>query len=71
VAITNTETPSPEIQHLEHEIEESRQKMAASIADLREQVVEAADWHLWVKKHPVAFTCAAFAVGYIVGKHLI
>ena len=60
-------TPDTALQETEAEVERSRERLAASLGALREEITDLADWRGWVRRRPEAFVAGAFALGFLVG----
>jgi hypothetical protein len=58
---------SDEINRLEAEIELKRERVAASLGELRRRVTTATDWRHWIQAHPFAWIAAGLSLGFVVG----
>jgi ElaB/YqjD/DUF883 family membrane-anchored ribosome-binding protein len=58
---------SDEINRLEAEIELKRERVAASLGELRRRVTSATDWRHWIQEHPFAWIAAGLSLGFVVG----
>jgi ElaB/YqjD/DUF883 family membrane-anchored ribosome-binding protein len=56
-----------EIQRLEAEIAVKRERVVASLGELRRRMDVATDWRGWVRAHPTACIAGALAVGFMLG----
>jgi hypothetical protein len=66
----NTGTSTAEdtaLRETEAEIERSRQRLAASLGALREEITTLTDWREWFRRRPAPFVAGAFALGFLVG----
>lgn len=61
------EDESAEIQRLEAEIAAKRERVVASIGELRRRVEVVTDWRAWVRAHPAACIAGAVAAGFALG----
>jgi hypothetical protein len=50
------------------EIERARAELVFSASVLRDEMVQRADWRGWVRRRPLAWMGAAFAVGFLLGE---
>jgi ElaB/YqjD/DUF883 family membrane-anchored ribosome-binding protein len=57
-----------EIRRLEADILSRRQRVAASLGELRRRVGVSVSWRHWVGAHPLACVGTALAVGFIIGR---
>ena len=57
-----------ELQRLEGEIAQRRETLIESLSELREEVVELADWHTWVRRRPLRSVLISLAAGWVLGK---
>jgi len=64
---TGSATTDPALRETELQIERSRERLAASLGALREEITDLADWREWVRRRPEAFLLGAFALGLAVG----
>lgn len=62
--------PDDEIARLEAEIALKRERVAASLGELRRRVDVATSWRHWVKAHPLLCVGAGLCLGFIVGSRL-
>lgn len=65
--MVETAAEADEIQRLEAEIAAKRERVVASLSELRRRVDVATDWRAWVRAHPVACVAGAVALGFIAG----
>lgn len=64
-------TPSEKkIERLEGEIALRRESLIESLSELREEVVELANWQTWVRRRPLRSVALSLAAGWILGKLL-
>ncbi len=49
------------------DIEQARQEVAASLAELRVEVSRSVDWRSWYRRRPETFLIGAFVVGFMMG----
>jgi hypothetical protein len=56
-----------EIEDAEATLEQSRARVAASLAALRDEVARRGDWRAWVRARPLPFVLGALVVGYLWG----
>jgi hypothetical protein len=56
-----------EIARLEAEIALRRQRVGASLEELRRRLQSATSWRHWVGSHPVAWIGAGVSLGFIIG----
>jgi ElaB/YqjD/DUF883 family membrane-anchored ribosome-binding protein len=56
-----------EIYRLEAEIARKRERVAASLGELRRRVTGATDWRHWVRAHPFAWIAVGVSLGFIIG----
>jgi hypothetical protein len=64
---TTTTAEDPALRETELQIERSRERLAASLGALREEITDLADWREWVRRRPEAFVLGAFALGLAIG----
>jgi hypothetical protein len=57
-----------EIEAAEAAIEQSRARVAASLAAVRDEVASRGDWRAWVRAQPLPFVLGALVVGYLWGR---
>jgi len=55
------------LRETEIEIERTRQRLAASIGALREELTSLTDWREWIRARPAVFVGGAFALGLMLG----
>ena len=65
--MVETAAEADEIERLEAEIAAKRERVVASLGELRRRVDVATDWRAWVRAHPVACVAGAVALGFIAG----
>jgi hypothetical protein len=56
-----------DLERTEAELERTRERLAASLGALREEIADLADWRSWVERRPLPFLAGAFALGMIAG----
>lgn len=56
-----------ELAQAEAEVERARERVASSVAALRDEVARQADWRRWLSRHPLACLGGALAVGFWLG----
>jgi hypothetical protein len=59
---------SPELAQAEADVERARERVAASVMALRNEVVRRVDWREWVRQRPAAFVAGAFILGFLWGR---
>lgn len=59
--------PERDPQEIRSDIERTRDEIAQSIVSLRDSVSDATDWRIWVRRNPLPFVGAAFALGFLIG----
>jgi hypothetical protein len=80
-ATTPTETEEPSKAELQRRMEEAREDISQTVEEIKdtvtesyeavkETVVETLDWRAQFRKHSVAMSLGALAIGYIVGSGL-
>jgi hypothetical protein len=62
--IASTDTA---LRETELEIARSRERLAASIGALREEITTLTDWREWIRARPAPFIGGAFALGLLLG----
>jgi hypothetical protein len=55
------------LRETEAEIERSRERLAASLGALREELTTLTDWREWIRRRPVPFVAGAVALGFVIG----
>lgn len=55
------------ILQIRESMQESREKIAESLDQLRFEMQEAVDWRAWVEEHPWETVGIAFGVGFMIG----
>jgi len=55
------------LEQTEAEIERTRERLAASLGALREEISGLTDWREWVRRRPAPFVAGAFALGLLIG----
>lgn len=58
-----------EIHRLEAEIASKRQRVIASLGELRRRVQGATNWWRWIQEHPAVWISAGVMAGFLVGYH--
>jgi hypothetical protein len=56
-----------ELAHAEADLERARERVAASISALRDEVARQADWRRWLSRHPLVSVGGALALGFWLG----
>jgi hypothetical protein len=64
---TGSATADPALRETELQIERSRERLAASLGALREEITDLTDWREWVRRRPEAFVLGALALGFALG----
>ena len=59
--------PDDEIARLEAEIVLKRERVTASLGELRRRVQGATSWRRWAAAHPIAWIGAGLCLGFIIG----
>lgn len=59
---------SPEVAEAQAGVARARARVAMSVAALRQEVVRRSDWREWVRRQPLPFVVAAFALGFWLGR---
>lgn len=67
VTAVGDDPDTAEIQRLEADIATKRERVVASIGELRRRVEVVTDWRGWVRAHPAAWVAGAVAVGFALG----
>jgi hypothetical protein len=62
-----TPAPSDQVAAVEAELELARERVAASVRALSDEVVRRSDWRAWVRSHPTLVIASAFALGFLTG----
>jgi hypothetical protein len=62
-----TTEADPTLRETEAQIERSRERLAASLGALREEITTLTDWREWIRRRPVPFVAGAFALGLALG----
>ena len=57
------------LRETEAEIAATRERLAASLGALREEITTLTDWREWVRRRPAPFVLGAFALGFLAGWH--
>jgi hypothetical protein len=57
-----------EIVRLETEIAMKRERVAASLGELRRRVDRATNWRGWIGSHPIAWVAVGLSLGFLVGQ---
>ena len=55
------------LRETEAEIAATRERLAASLGALREEITTLTDWREWVRRRPAPFVLGAFALGFLAG----
>jgi hypothetical protein len=55
------------LRETELEIERTRERLAASIGALREEITTLVDWREWIRARPAVFVGGAFTLGLLLG----
>ena len=58
--------PRRTAEEVRQEIQRTRQEVVLTAAALQEEVAMRTDWRQWVRRRPVLFMAAAFAVGFLI-----
>jgi hypothetical protein len=64
---TVAEEEDPALRETERQIARSRERLAASLGALREDLTDLTDWREWVRRRPEAFVVGAFTLGFALG----
>ena len=57
----------PTLRETEAQIARSRERLAASLGALREEITTLTDWREWMRRRPLPFVAGAFALGFALG----
>jgi hypothetical protein len=60
-------TRSKELVQAEEDVARARARVAESVMALRNEVVKRTDWREWIRRRPVTYLAAAFAIGFLWG----
>jgi ElaB/YqjD/DUF883 family membrane-anchored ribosome-binding protein len=52
---------------LRADIEKTREQLASSVVQLRQEVANRTDWREWVRNRPVLAIGACVAIGFLIG----
>jgi hypothetical protein len=63
----DTATDDITLRETEAEIERSRERLAASLGALREEITTLTSWREWIRRRPAPFVAGAFALGFWMG----
>jgi hypothetical protein len=55
------------LRETEADIARTRERLAASLGALREEITTLTDWREWVRRRPAPFMAGAFALGFLAG----
>lgn len=55
------------LRETEAEIARTRERLAASLGALREEITTLTDWREWIRRRPAPFLLGAFALGFLAG----
>ena len=55
------------LRETEAEIAATRERLAASLGALREEITTLTDWREWIRRRPAPFVLGAFALGFLAG----
>jgi hypothetical protein len=50
------------------ELERARAELVYSVSALRDEMLQRTDWRGWVRRRPLAWMGAAFAVGFLLAE---
>ena len=59
---------NPELAQAEKDVELARERVAASVMALRNEVARRADWREWIRRRPGLFMAGAFIAGFLWGR---
>ena len=65
--LTTISSEESALRETELQIERSRERLAASLVALREEITGLTDWREWIRRRPETFLVGAFALGFAIG----
>jgi hypothetical protein len=65
---TASATGDADVAAIEAELERARDRVAASVRALGDEVARRSDWREWLRAHPVLILAGAAALGFLAGR---